>query len=187
MNKVGLSIASLFILASLLYFPDYFTDEPVIAPDKDVLAITPTYKARNLTTTLYNEQGQRIHEVFSSTMENYEQLGFVLFLAPQYTIYQENGEPPWQVVAEEGTLYDTNIIQLENNVVIVSKNEADFVQRVSTEYLEIDLDQQTMASDASVEISGPDFLILSNGLRANLLNKTYELNQHVQTTYSPAN
>lgn len=187
MNKVGLSIASLFILASLLYLPTFIAEEPVIAPDQDILAITPTYKARNLTTTLYNEQGQRIHEVFSSTMENYEQLGFVLFIAPQYTIFQETGEPPWQVVADEGTLYDNNMIQLENNVVIVSKNQADFVQRVTTDYLEIDLDKQTMVSDASVEISGPDFLILSNGLRANLLNKTYELKQHVQTTYTPAN
>ena len=187
MSKVGLSIACLFILATLLYLPGFLAEEPVITPDQDVLAITPSYKARNLTTTLYNGQGQRVHEVFSSTMENYEQLGFVLFLAPQYTIYQESGEPPWQVVADEGTLYDNNMIQLENNVVIVSKNQADFVQRVTTDYLEIDLDQQTMVSDARVEISGPDFLIFSNGLRANLLNKTYELNQHVQTTYSPAN
>ncbi|GGF68280.1 LPS export ABC transporter periplasmic protein LptC [Alteromonas lipolytica] len=187
MNKVGLSIASLFILASLLYIPTFMSEEPLITPDEDILAITPSYKARNLTTTLYNESGQRVHQVFSSTMENYEQLGFVLFSAPQYTIYQESGEPPWQVVADEGTLYDNNMIQLENNVIIVSENQADFVQRVTTDYLEIDLDEQTMVSDANVEISGPDFLILSNGLRANLLNKTYELNQHVQTTYSPAN
>ena len=65
MNKVGLSIASLFILASLLYLPGYLAEDPVVAPDQDVLAITPSYKARNLTTTLYNEQGQRVHEVLT--------------------------------------------------------------------------------------------------------------------------
>ena len=61
------------------------------------------------------------------------------------------------------------------------------MQRVETDYLEIDLDKQSMVSEAHVEISGPDFLIQSNGLKADLLNKTYELNQHVQTTYQPAN
>lgn len=187
MNKLGLIIAGLFILASVLYLPSYLAEEPVVELDADVRALTPTYKARNLTTTLFNEEGQRIHQVFSSYMENYEVLGFVLFQHPQYTIYQTTGEPPWQIVAGEGTLYDNNMIQLENNVVIVSKNQADFVQRVSTDYLEVDLNKQTMVSDAPVQISGPDFVIESNGLKANLLNKTYELKRHVQTTYSPAN
>ena len=51
MSKVGLSIACLFILATLLYLPGFLAEEPVITPDQDVLAITPSYKARNLTTT----------------------------------------------------------------------------------------------------------------------------------------
>ncbi len=187
MSKLGLVIAGLFILAASLYLPTFLAEEPVVLPDQDVLALTPTYKARNLTTTLFNEQGQRIHQVFSSSMENYEPLGFILFQQPQYTVYQDAGEPPWQVVALEGTLYDTNVIQLEKEVEIVSQNPADFVQRVTTEYLEIDLDAQTMMSEASVAISGPNFTILSNGLRANLKHKTYELNDHVQTTYQPAN
>ncbi|MDC8830066.1 LPS export ABC transporter periplasmic protein LptC [Alteromonas gilva] len=187
MSRLGLIIAGLFILAASLYLPTFLTEEPVVLPDQDVLALSPTYKARNLTTTLFNEEGLRIHQVFSSSMENYEQLGFILFQKPQYTVYQDADEPPWQVVAAEGTLYDNNVIQLEKNVDIVSQNPADFVQRVTTDYLEIDLDTQTMVSEASVEISGPNFIILSNGLRANLKHKTYELNDHVQTTYQPAN
>lgn len=187
MNRLGLIIASLFILALVLYLPGFLEEPPVQVLDEDARALTPTYQARNLTTTIYDEQGNRIQQVFSSHMEHYQFLGFVLFQAPQYTIYQETNEPPWQVVASEGTLYDNNMIQLENDVVIVSKNPEDFVQRVETTYLEIDLDKQSMVSEAHVEISGPDFLIQSNGLKADLLNKTYELNQHVQTTYQPAN
>lgn len=187
MSKLGLIIASLFILASSLYLPSYLAEEPAQQPDQDIRALTPEYKARNLTTTLFNEQGLRVHEVSSSYMENYEILGFVLFQQPHYTIYQQSGEPPWQVTANEGTLFDNNVIQLEDNVVIVSENPQDFVQKVTTEYLEIDIDLQTMISDASVEISGPDFVIHSNGVKANLLLKTYELNQHVQTIYQPAN
>ncbi|TPV57760.1 LPS export ABC transporter periplasmic protein LptC [Aestuariibacter sp. GS-14] len=187
MSRLGLIIAGLFILALGLYLPGLMEEPPKQVLDEDARALTPTYQARNLTTTIYDEEGNRIQQVFSSRMEHYQFLGFVLFLAPQYTIYQTSGEPPWQVVASEGTLYDNNMIQLENNVVIVSKNPDDFVQRVETDYLEIDLDKQSMVSEAHVVISGPEFTIQSNGLTADLLNKTYELNQHVQTTYQPAN
>ena len=74
MNRLGLIIASLFILALVLYLPGFLEEPPVQVLDEDARALTPTYQARNLTTTIYDEQGNRIQQVFSSHMEHYLQI-----------------------------------------------------------------------------------------------------------------
>ncbi|MBT3133677.1 LPS export ABC transporter periplasmic protein LptC [Alteromonas sp. ALT199] len=186
-NRLGLSISALFILAMLMYIPTWMEEQPETKGSNENDALKPAYKAKNLTTTLYNQDGELNHRVFAESMEHYDQLGFVLFQQPKYTLYTENATSPWVVTAQEGTLYNNELIQLENNVVIENQTSDDFVKSLSTEYIQINLDTKQMTSDQPVEILGTQYLILSNGFNANLRTQEYELLDHVQTTYSPSN
>jgi len=186
-DRLGLSILALFILALLMYIPIWMEEEPALQRDQSLDALKPAYKAKNLTTTLYNQFGQLNHKVFASSMEHYDQLGFVLFQQPRYTLFTENALSPWEVTAVEGTLYNNNLIQLENNVIIENQSVDDFVRTIRTEFIEINLDTKQMTSDQPVEIRGLQYVINSNGFNANLRTQKYELIDHVQTTYSPSN
>ncbi|WP_334058940.1 LPS export ABC transporter periplasmic protein LptC [Alteromonas sp. S005] len=186
-NRLGLSISALFILALLMYVPTWMEEQPETQGSSQNDALKPAYKAKNLTTTLYNQDGELNHKVFAESMEHYDQLGFVLFQQPKYTLYTESATSPWVVTAQEGTLYNNELIQLEDSVVIENKTSDDFVKSLSTEYIQINLNTKQMTSDQPVEILGTQYLILSNGFNANLRTQEYELLDHVQTTYSPSN
>ncbi|XOV80643.1 MAG: LPS export ABC transporter periplasmic protein LptC [Aestuariibacter sp.] len=189
MNRTTLSILLLFVLILILNAP-FFEEKPQSnTDDSRPEAWSPNYQARNMQSTLYNKQGDVNHEVFATSMEHYDILGFTLFENPEYTIFTERSEQPWKVNALEGTLYEDNRIELEQKVIIESLSEGDFVQRIETDFIEIDLNTKTMHSDQLTTISGVDFVITSNGFNANLLTRKFELINHVQTVYNetPAN
>lgn len=186
-NRLTLSISALFVLALLMYLPTWLEEETTPANDKKADALRPAYKAKNITTTLFNSQGELNHQVFAVSMEHYDQLGFVLFGQPRYTVYLGEDKSPWNVTALEGTLYNNEVIQLDSNVVISSVENRDFIQQVKTEFLEINLNSKNMNSDQPVQIIGEQFLTISNGFNGNLQTQQYELTDHVQTTYSPDN
>jgi lipopolysaccharide export system protein LptC len=186
-NRLGLSISGLFILALLMYLPTWMETPPEVRGNGELDALKPAYKAKNLTTTLYNQEGRLNHKVFAESMEHYDQLGFVLFQKPRYTLYTDNATSPWVVTAAEGTLYNNELIQLENNVLIENQTSDDFVKTITTQYIQINLDNKQMTSDQAVEILGKQYVIQSNGFNANLRTQEYELIDHVQTIYSPGN
>ena len=185
MNRLGISISALFVMALLMYLPVWMAEEQAPAKKAGADALRPAYKAKNLTTTLYNEEGKLNHEVFAASMEHYDQLGFVLFDQPKYTVYVNDDEAPWQVTADEGTLYNDDLIQLEDNVLIKSLNPEEFIQTITTNFIKVNLDDKTMTSDQPVDIRGVQTIIKSNGFTANLRTQQYELIDHVQTIYSP--
>lgn len=185
MNRLRLSISSLFVAALLLYLPNWLKDSDELETSPDIDALEPTYQAKNLTTKLYNANGNLSHEVFAQEMQHYDLLGFVLFKGPVYTLYPKDNSPPWQLTAEEGTLYENEVIQLENKVVINNLGPEEYVRTARTEYVEVHLDQYTMVSDQLITLTGPRYTITSNGFRADLRSEYYELQDHVQTVYSP--
>lgn len=187
MNRLGISISALFSLALLMYLPTLMEEEQVIVAPQDPDALSPSYRAKNITTTLYDQNGQVNHVVFAKEMEHYDQLGFVLFQEPKYTLYSQASLTPWHVSASEGTVYNNELIQLENNVIIANQTSDDFVQTITTAFLEIKLTSKEMTSDQPVQILGEQFVINSNGFNANLHTQKYELLDHVQTIYSPSN
>lgn len=186
-SRLGLSISALFVLAVLLYIPIWMDEEPGTEEREGVDALSPAYQATNLTTTFYDENGNRNHQVFATSMEHYDQLGFVLFEQPEYTVYLDQESSSWQVTAKEGTLYNNNLIQLESDVVIKSLGDENFVNTITTDFIEIDLDTKKMASDRPVVIRGAPYVINSNGFTGDLQTQQYELIDHVQTIYSPGN
>ncbi len=185
MSRLKLSIVALFSLAVLVYLPTWMSNKPQQQKLQQEDAHKPAYRAKNITTTLYDEEGSINHQVFAKTMEHYDLLGFVTFSQPRYSIYGEDKQTPWQLKAHEGTLYNGNIIQLDREVELTSSGPDDFIRSVKTEFIQLNLETRQMTSDQPVTIQGVDYTIESNGLTANLRTKHYELIDHVQTTFAP--
>lgn len=183
MNRIGLSISLLFTAVICLYLVILFSGDEGEQAVIDEASIKPTYRAINLNSKLYDDAGRLSHQVEAKSMEHYQPLGFMVFEYPLYTVYLEESAP-WQVTAEEGTLYENNRIQLERNVKIVNMNDTDYVKQISTDYIEINLNDKTLSSDSRVVITGDSFNVQSIGIKGNLTTQQYKLTQNVQTTFS---
>ena len=183
MNRVYLSIGLLFCILTFVYINFLSHESTPTVTDDTPEAWDPNYRARNMKSTLYAENGTINHEVFAASMEHYDILGFTLFQEPQYTIYADETEAPWKIIAKEGTLYGGERIELEQNVLIQSLNPTDFVQTIEASFIEIDLITKTMVSDEAVVIRGQNYVINSNGFTANLVTRKLELKDHVETIY----
>lgn len=185
MNRLVLSILLIFGAAFALYLPTWLEDEKtVVVSDKDA-ALVPNYEAINLNSKLFDKNGNLTHQVSAEKMEHFDLLGFVNFTQPQYTIYLQPSGSRWQLNADEGTFYDSNRIELSSGVQINNLQPDDYIQSISTDFIEIDLTTKTIASDQPLVISGANIIINSIGFKANLETQQYELNKHVQTEYLP--
>lgn len=184
MNRIGYSISFIFTFVLILYLPILFEEEESRSTQNDGSPLVPNYLAVNLNSKLYDKEGVLSHQVAAKKMEHYDELGFAVFDNPIYTLYLDNGEP-WQITADEGVLYDNNRIQLEKNVKIVNLRTDEYVKEITTEYIEINLQDKTLSSDQLVNISGVDYTVQSIGLFGDLASQQYELKQHVQTQFFP--
>lgn len=184
MSRINWSILIVFGALVALYASLFFKSDSkaiVISEDSELF---PNYRALNLNSRLYNQTGKLSHAVQATKMEHFEALGFAVFENPVYTLYLDNSQP-WQVSAKEATLYDNHRIILENQVKIMNLDSNRFVEKIATDYVEIDLNKKTISSDQLVEISGPNFFVTSVGLVGNLNTQQYELREHVNTLVDP--
>ena len=185
MNRLVVSIVLIFSAAFVLYLPTWLEDDDeVFISDKDA-ALVPNYEAKNLRTKLFDENGNLTHQVSAEKMEHYDQLGFINFMQPEYTIYLQNDDARWQLNADEGTFYDNNRIELASNVKIRNLQPQDYIQTITSNFIEIDLASKQISSDQPLVISGANVIINGIGFSANLATQKYELKNHVQTEYLP--
>ncbi|KJY97696.1 LPS export ABC transporter periplasmic protein LptC [Pseudoalteromonas ruthenica] len=181
MNAARALISLLFIVAMAWLWYPYFmksTDDGVA--QQDYIA-TPDYIATGLSQTSYNDQGELSHTVYAEEMELYQELGFTHFTKPVFTLYGETEN--WQVNADEATLYNNNILILENNVTATNLKEGAMIEKVSAEAIQVDIDSQRMESEQAVILSGPNMKITGQGLKADLNTEIVELTEHTRTIY----
>jgi lipopolysaccharide export system protein LptC len=186
MNRLVISIVLIFSAAFALYLPTWLADDKkIIVSDKDA-ALLPNYEAKNLRSKFFDKNGNLTHQVSAEKMEHFDILGFVNFTQPEYTIYLQGDGSRWQLNANEGTFYDNNTIELVSDVQIRNLQPEDYIQTISTDFIEIDLLTKTITSDQPLVISGANVIINGIGFEANLETQKYELKNHVQTKYLPA-
>lgn len=175
----------MFILVILTNIPTWFEAEQTSTDENNETTGLPNYQASQMLSTIFNEQGEVNHRVFAEHMEHYEDFDLTLFEDPQYTVYTADRSSPWNVTAQNGALYGEERIHLNIDVEIESLTTADFVQRINTDFVEIDLVAKTVKSDQPVILMGKNFVINSNGIFADLTTKEFELVNQVQAIYEP--
>ena len=179
MNAARALISLLFIVAMAWLWYPYFmksTDDGVAQQDH---IATPDYIATGLSQTSYNDQGELSHTVYVGNGAVSRVITH--FTKPVFTLYGETEN--WQVNADEATLYNNNILILENNVTATNLKEGAMIEKVSAEAIQVDIDSQRMESEQAVVLSGPNMKITGQGLKADLNTEIVELTEHTRTIY----
>lgn len=187
MNRVTLSIVLLFALLAWLGSQIFIEDDNTARSElNNAEQLKPNYQAYAMHSVLYTDDGRINHEVFAQQMAHYDKQGYTLFTQPSYVIYTENRKNPWQISALEGKLTDNQRLILEQGVVIQSTDDNGLVQTMQTSYIELDLTSKDVVSQHPVTITGDNYMIQSKGIKANLQSNTFEIGEHVETTFQPS-
>lgn len=146
----------------------------------------PDFTAYGLETRIFESDGVLAHKIQSKKMSHYNQIGLTELEQPVYTVFSEQGEALWEVSATQGTFYDDQTLILERDVEILALEPDTPIKQVLTEYLIVDLKNESMSTEHPVSIHGPRLLIRGNGMNADLKAERMELKRHVKTIFQPA-
>ncbi|OKY26129.1 MULTISPECIES: LPS export ABC transporter periplasmic protein LptC [Thalassotalea] len=148
--------------------------------------ITPDFIAESLKSEAFSLLGSLTYRIDARRMEHYNELAVTYFEYPKYTLYPKDSDVPWKISANEGTLYNSNRVKLENNVLLISTDEKSLIREIHGKYLELDLNTNIISSENRIEIKGVDFAMQGTGLIIDLNTKQVTLTQHEQTIYQPS-
>ena len=79
-----------------------------------------------------------------------------------------------------GNMQDGKLV-LDEQVIMLQIIDDSLVKKITTEYLEIDLNNSLVTTDKKINIEGNDLWIEGQGLVADLTLGTIKLTNHVQT------
>jgi len=184
MNLARLLLSSVFIAIMLWLWYPYLTTSEVTTATTPEIEVLPDYTANSLKQTVFDKQGKVSHKVTAKRMELYQELGFTHFSEPTFTLFSENDT--WEISSAEATLYENNDnkkLILEQSVIARNLNPIAMVQKITTEQIEIYIQDSTMHSNQLTTMTGPNLLITGKGLNADLKKETLELINHTQTIY----
>lgn len=180
MRKLLLPIVLLLVgVAGYLWFTPQ-NDGAALQTDQELL---PDYVALNITRRLYNAEGYQADVVSAQRLEHFEQLGFMQFEKPVYTLYNEQHQPDWQASSEYAIWFVQDKVILEQQVQIKSLSQDQLFDSVETENLELLFPDNRLQNNLPVLISGKGFEIKGIGINADLTTRAFKLLQHQQTVY----
>ncbi len=176
--KFRLLVVIIFITISLLWWMPTFNANKTEQPQQEQ-DIRPEFTAELLHQEIYDEQGNIHREVFSKRMEHYSELSLTHFEQPEFILYADES-PEWRISAQMGNMQDDKLV-LDEQVVMLHIVNNSLVKKITTEYLEIDLNNSLVTTDKKISIEGNNVWIEGQGLAADLNLGTIKLTNHVQT------
>lgn len=129
--------------------------------------------------------GQILYRVQTNSATQIAEDGIV-----ELDVVRVSYEPPdrvaWDLRADEGQILpDRNIIQLTGDVVAESREDIEAQIRISSEYLELDMESHTANTDTDVTVDYTNNTIFATGLRANLKKEKLQLISDVNGHFIP--
>ena len=179
MNTRFFVVILLMIVVAIFWWQPISNAPKPTSEQEQFQDITPEFTSKLLHQEIYDKEGNIQQEIFSQSMEHFSELALTHFKQPEFIIYQ-NDKPYWRLSAQIGTLHEDSLI-LDQKVVMVQIVDNTLVNKISTEYLEINLSSNFVTSDQSITIEGNNVYILGKGLTADLNQGSIKLTNHVQT------
>jgi len=177
-------LASIILLISLaVYGTLQWQDSQQVEQGIVEGELTPDFTAEALQSDFYAESGLLSHKITALTMEHFSELAITKFVQPFYTLYPKDKTAPWNVSANEATLYDNNRVILQNRVILKATEKDSLIQEIHCKYLELDLNTNIISSDQTILIQGKNFTMYGSGLIIDLNTTQMTLTEHVQTIY----
>jgi len=128
----------------------------------------PVLFLENFTATAMNELGARKHRITASRMVHYDDDDSTELTAPHLTIFDPDGQPPWEVRSHSGWLSgDGKLVLLKGDVQIDREGSADLRPlSIRTESLRVRPDDDYAETDQPVTIVSRSDRIDSVGMQA---------------------
>lgn len=180
-RRVWIILILLFGAGALLFWRPFVDEEPQ-RPERPA-EMQPDFVAEGLVTQLFESDGRLAHRINATKMSHYSRIGLTELITPVYIVYPDDTGATWQVTAEVGSFYDDQTLVLERNVTIKNLGDDDYIDRIETSYLVIDMLAETMTTEEPVTIRGINFIVRGDGMKADLYAEKLELYKHVETIY----
>lgn len=157
----------------------------------------PTFIAHNIKSKIYNQDGYLYEILSAQKAEYYKVINMTDLIHPSLDYLPAKDESNksfkdgsitdneiWRLSADHGVLNSEDSINLRNNVVVTTTNINSFVQKISSEYLELDFITNEIRTPDRIFIEGKNFK--NNGLsfNGNLKTKNFTINEDCHANYS---
>lgn len=180
-NRQTSLIILLFIAAVLIWqWMNQEDSSTVTAQHKDLSL--PSFTAAGLISYRYNPEGV-LQDIFTSDQAlYYENQSITDFKNPKLNTFDHQSES-WQITAKNGQLQQKDQLVLHDNIVIQNQSPAINLDKITTNYLTMDMKTHMVTSDRPVAIDSPDYHVQGVGLKANLKEKRYQILEQGHATY----
>ena len=160
----------------------------------------PEFIAHSLYSVSFDEKGKLSYRIYADSMAHHEQQNRTVFKQPTILVYPKEIRPVWQLSAHSGVLIGTRNqtqtqddkalneskgfkVVLNDDVKINNLTNNEYVKQISTSEIELDLDSQTIHTQAKVFIEGPQYDLQGVGLVGNLSDERVSLLEKVHGLY----
>lgn len=184
MTRRAFLISGIFLLMSLLAM-FWQQSESTRTQRSPTSTLEPDYVATKLHARTYNRKGQLHSEIAADKMEVYDNNTQRTFKHPHMQVINDINGGPWRVSAQRGSLLGKDQVQLQDKVMIESDNPMSQVQQIHTEFLAINLADNTMDTDRRVIAKGPQISLQGKGMHADLNRQEVTILNKVEATYDP--
>lgn len=196
LKKRFISLIGLIILGLAVHFLDVqrpqsfdlFSDIPETQSEPDYYTVNSQFLE-------YDANGNLSRSLESERLLHYPDTEQTSLEKPRITTYTPDGNPQWQASANTGLVEgDGSHFQLNQNVIVwqMTASEAeDFKEsqnvqlRLTTEQLNIDLDNDKVSTEQPVLISNSEGDTRAVGLFADMTTNRIQLKSQVQGLYQP--
>ena len=160
-----------------------------LSPDEQAVKPTsaeyqPDFTAEVLRSVEYSNDGKIVRRIFADQMEHYSELGMTMFTNPVIILYDENAKSTWKIQANEGIFNNHDSATLRQDVVIKNMVKNDYIDIITTTYLQLDLKGSLIQSDQLITISGDLYNQTGIGLEGNLNNQYMTILKQVKAIYT---
>ena len=181
MNRQNVGIVLLFLCA-LGIWRFFSPDEQTTAPAST--EYQPDFTAQVLRSVEFSVEGKIVRRIFADSMAHYSELGMTMFTNPVIILYDDNAQATWKIQAKEGDFSSEDVATLQGDVVIKNMAKNDYINVITTSYLQLELAKNLVRSDQLITISGDLFNQTGIGLEGDLKQEYMTILKQVEAIYT---
>lgn len=175
--------SALFLVLSLLCFFWQQKSQDFV-PAENTSQLAPDYIASGLRSRVFGSDGLLDSDIQATKMEAFRYGNTRRFTEPRIYVRDQQGSGPWRIRADTGILTGKDLAELDGNVEARAEaSNRSPLQKITTEYLVMDLKKNTMDTDRALVASGPQFQLKGVGMHADINAQTVTILKQVEAVY----
>jgi len=184
MNKNIIKILFLLVLAAGSSFMYFFSSKPNDDPEKfNLTRVEYIVKDAKLYGT--NIDGKFLYKIVAKKAQA-NNTDRQIYLDQVFLDYDGDQDMDWSITSDKGQLLsNSNVLALSGNVTVQSLSNENNLTTISTDYLEINPNTYTIATNRDVLIELDNNTIEAKGLTAQLKDNRLNFNSNINASIQP--